>query len=94
MKIRSAAMWAGPNRRSCSLSGQSVLVHGAAGAVGSMVTRLAREFGACIIGIFHHAAARIDEILRAQIECLLTVVGASDADDIENAVQPTQTGDL
>ena len=30
--------------------GQSVLVHGAAGAVGSMVTQLAREFGACVIG--------------------------------------------
>ncbi len=31
-------------------SGQSVLVHGAAGAVGSMVTQLAREFGAYVIG--------------------------------------------
>ena len=31
-------------------AGQSVLVHGAAGAVGSMVTQLAREFGACVIG--------------------------------------------
>src|SRR5499427_1339641 len=30
--------------------GQSVLVHGAAGAVGSMVTQLAREFGAYVIG--------------------------------------------
>src|SRR5215211_5312685 len=29
--------------------GQSVLVHGAAGAVGSMVTQLAREFGAYVI---------------------------------------------
>jgi len=32
-------------------AGQSVLVHGAAGAVGSMVTQLAREFGAYVIGI-------------------------------------------
>ncbi|WP_342640272.1 NADP-dependent oxidoreductase [Rhodoligotrophos ferricapiens] len=31
-------------------SGQSVLVHGAAGAVGSMVTQLARELGAYVIG--------------------------------------------
>jgi NADPH:quinone reductase-like Zn-dependent oxidoreductase len=30
--------------------GQSVLAHGAAGAVGSMVTQLAREFGAYVIG--------------------------------------------
>ena len=31
-------------------AGQSILVHGAAGAVGSMVTQLAREFGAYVIG--------------------------------------------
>jgi NADPH:quinone reductase-like Zn-dependent oxidoreductase len=31
-------------------AGQSVLVHGAAGAVGSMVTQLARECGAYVIG--------------------------------------------
>jgi len=31
-------------------AGQTVLVHGAAGAVGSMVTQLAREFGAYVIG--------------------------------------------
>jgi len=31
-------------------AGQRVLVHGAAGAVGSMVTQLAREFGAYVIG--------------------------------------------
>jgi NADPH:quinone reductase-like Zn-dependent oxidoreductase len=30
--------------------GQSILVHGAAGAVGSMVTQLAREYGAYVIG--------------------------------------------
>ena len=31
-------------------AGQSVLVHGAGGAVGSIVTQLAREFGAYVIG--------------------------------------------
>jgi NADPH:quinone reductase-like Zn-dependent oxidoreductase len=31
-------------------AGQRLLVHGAAGAVGSMVTQLAREFGAYVIG--------------------------------------------
>jgi NADPH:quinone reductase-like Zn-dependent oxidoreductase len=31
-------------------AGQSILVHGAAGAVGSMVTQLAREVGAYVIG--------------------------------------------
>jgi NADPH:quinone reductase-like Zn-dependent oxidoreductase len=31
-------------------AGQTVLVHGAAGAVGAMVTQLAREFGAHVIG--------------------------------------------
>jgi NADPH:quinone reductase-like Zn-dependent oxidoreductase len=31
-------------------AGQSVLVHGAAGAVGSMVTQLAREFGTYVVG--------------------------------------------
>src|SRR5216110_1917463 len=31
-------------------AGQSVLVHGAAGAVGSMVTQLAHEFGAYVLG--------------------------------------------
>ncbi|MFL5561722.1 MAG: NADP-dependent oxidoreductase [Gemmatimonadaceae bacterium] len=37
-------------------AGQSVLVHGAAGAVGSMVTQLAREAGAYVIGTGRAAA--------------------------------------
>jgi NADPH:quinone reductase-like Zn-dependent oxidoreductase len=36
-------------------AGQSVLAHGAAGAVGSMVTQLAREVGAYVIGTGHAA---------------------------------------
>src|SRR5438128_1169650 len=42
-------------------TGQSVLVHGAAGAVGTMVTQLAREAGAYVIGTgraAHHQTAR------------------------------------
>src|SRR5262249_4897800 len=40
-------------------AGQSVLVHGAAGAVGSMVTQLAREFGAYVIGTGRAADRKI-----------------------------------
>src|SRR5690606_5429360 len=36
-------------------AGQSILAHGAAGAVGSMVTQLAREAGAYVIGTGHAA---------------------------------------
>jgi NADPH:quinone reductase-like Zn-dependent oxidoreductase len=42
--------WQGLFEHSHLRAGQSVLVHGAAGAVGSMVTQLAREAGAYIIG--------------------------------------------
>ena len=42
--------WQGLFQHGRLQAGQSVLVHGAAGAVGSMVTQLAREAGACVIG--------------------------------------------
>ena len=40
-------------------AGQSVLVHGAAGAVGSMATQLAREAGAYVIGTGRAAGRQI-----------------------------------
>src|SRR6201998_4579420 len=42
-------------------AGQTVLAHGAAGAVGSMVTQLAREFGAYVIGT-GRAAERAEDL--------------------------------
>src|SRR5258705_994235 len=42
--------WQGLSEHGRLQAGQSVLVHGAAGAVGSMVTQLAREAGAYVIG--------------------------------------------
>ena len=42
--------WQGLFEHGHLLAGQSVLVHGAAGAVGSMATQLAREAGAHVIG--------------------------------------------
>lgn len=42
--------WQGLFQHGRLQAGQSVLAHGAAGAVGSVVTQLAREFGAYVIG--------------------------------------------
>jgi NADPH:quinone reductase-like Zn-dependent oxidoreductase len=42
--------WQGLFDHGCLKAGQSVLVHGAAGAVGSMAVQLAREAGAHVIG--------------------------------------------
>jgi D-arabinose 1-dehydrogenase-like Zn-dependent alcohol dehydrogenase len=42
--------WQGLFERGRLYAGQSVLVHGAAGVVGSMATQLAREAGAYVIG--------------------------------------------
>jgi NADPH:quinone reductase-like Zn-dependent oxidoreductase len=44
------AAWQGLFEHGRLQAGQSVLVHGAAGAVGSMVTQLAREAGAYVVG--------------------------------------------
>src|SRR5436190_21272327 len=42
--------WPGLSEHGHLQAGQSVLVHGAAGVVGSMATQLAREAGAYVIG--------------------------------------------
>ncbi|MCA1396270.1 NADP-dependent oxidoreductase [Bradyrhizobium sp. BRP56] len=47
--------WQGLFEHGRLLAGQSVLVHGAAGVVGSMATQLAREAGAYVIGTGHAA---------------------------------------
>jgi NADPH:quinone reductase-like Zn-dependent oxidoreductase len=50
LPISGLTAWQGLFEHGRLQAGQSVLAHGAAGAVGSMVTQLAREFGAYIIG--------------------------------------------
>ncbi|MFG2099947.1 NADP-dependent oxidoreductase [Micromonospora echinaurantiaca] len=50
LPISGLTAWQGLFEHGRLQSGQSVLVHGAAGAVGSTVTQLAREFGAYVIG--------------------------------------------
>jgi NADPH:quinone reductase-like Zn-dependent oxidoreductase len=50
LPISGLTAWQGLLEHGRLQAGQSVLVHGAAGAVGSMGTQLAREFGAYIIG--------------------------------------------
>ncbi|MGH8860102.1 MAG: NADP-dependent oxidoreductase, partial [Jatrophihabitantaceae bacterium] len=50
LPISGLTAWQGLFQQGRLQAGQSVLVHGAAGAVGSMVTQLAREFGAYVIG--------------------------------------------
>ena len=50
LPISGLTAWQGLFQHGRLQAGQSVLVHGAAGAVGSVVTQLAREFGAYIIG--------------------------------------------
>jgi NADPH:quinone reductase-like Zn-dependent oxidoreductase len=50
LPISGLTAWQGLFEHGRLQAGQSVLVHGAAGSVGSMVTQLAREFGAHVIG--------------------------------------------
>ena len=50
LPISGLTAWQGLVEHGRLRAGQTVLVHGAAGAVGSMVTQLAHEFGAYVIG--------------------------------------------
>src|SRR5262245_39622591 len=50
LPISGLTAWQGLFEHGRLRAGQSVLAHGAAGAVGSMVIQLAREFGAYVIG--------------------------------------------
>jgi NADPH:quinone reductase-like Zn-dependent oxidoreductase len=50
LPISGLTAWQGLFEHGRLQPGQSVLAHGATGAVGSMVTQLAREFGAYVIG--------------------------------------------
>ncbi|QOZ30799.1 NADP-dependent oxidoreductase [Bradyrhizobium sp. CCBAU 53421] len=50
LPISGLTAWQGLFQHGRLQAGKSVLVHGAAGAVGSIVTQLAREFGAHVIG--------------------------------------------
>ena len=50
LPISSLTAWQGLIVHGRLQAGQRVIAHGAAGAVGSMVTQLAREFGAYVIG--------------------------------------------
>jgi NADPH:quinone reductase-like Zn-dependent oxidoreductase len=50
LPISGLTAWQGLFQHGRLQAGQSILAHGAAGAVGSMVTQLAREAGAYVIG--------------------------------------------
>jgi NADPH:quinone reductase-like Zn-dependent oxidoreductase len=50
LPISGLTAWQGLFQHGRLQAGQSVIAHGAAGAVGSMVAQLAREFGAYVIG--------------------------------------------
>ncbi|MFF1962412.1 NADP-dependent oxidoreductase [Streptomyces sp. NPDC058232] len=75
LPISGLTAWQGLLEHGRLRAGQSVLVHGAAGAVGSMVTQLAREFGAYVIGAG-----------RAADRQTVLDFGAKDFVDLENDV--------
>src|SRR5206468_5461359 len=50
LPISGLTAWQGLLEHGRLRAGQSVIAHGVAGAVGSMVAQLAREFGAYVIG--------------------------------------------
>ena len=66
LPISGLTAWQGLFEHGRFRPGQSVLVHGAAGAVGSMVTQLAREAGAHVIGTGRAADLRTALDLGAQ----------------------------
>jgi NADPH:quinone reductase-like Zn-dependent oxidoreductase len=59
LPISGLTAWQGLLVHGRVLAGQSVIAHGAAGAVGSMVTQLARELGAYVIGTGRAADRRL-----------------------------------
>src|ERR1700751_4290778 len=73
LPISGLTAWQGLFQLGHLRAGQSVLVHGAAGAVGTMVTQLAREAGAYVIGT-GRAADR-----QAVLDC-----GAQEFVDLDN----------
>jgi NADPH:quinone reductase-like Zn-dependent oxidoreductase len=75
LPISGLTAWQGLFEHGRLQAGQSILVHGAAGSVGSMVTQLAREFGAYVIGTG-----------RAADRQTALDVGAQDFVDLENDV--------
>src|SRR5881392_3993621 len=75
LPISGLTAWQGLFQHGRLQAGQSVLVHGAAGAVGSMATQLAREAGAYVIGAG-----------RAADRQTVLEFGAKEFFDLENAV--------
>jgi NADPH:quinone reductase-like Zn-dependent oxidoreductase len=75
LPISGLTAWQGLFEHGRLQAGQSVVVHGAAGAVGSMATQLAREFGAYVVGTG-----------RAADRQLVLDFGANEFVDLENDI--------